>query len=153
MHKQGVVHRDLKMENVMVDIEVNRRGEAELVCKITDFGLATVLKHNETSHDRLGTPMYMAPEIFNGKNYDEKVDTWALGVLAFILLSGGQFPFTGRTTNQLVNSIRRSSPDLSFMERYSEPGKLNDFIMKCLDPNPKTRFNAEQLLQHEWLST
>ena len=85
------------MENVMVDIEVNKHGEAELICKITDFGFATILRHNETTHDRLGTPMYMAPEIINGRNYDEKVDTWALGVLAYCLLSGGQFPFMGNT--------------------------------------------------------
>lgn len=85
------------MENVMVDIEVKRDGSHEIVCKLTDFGFACILEPDQKSAQRLGTPLYMAPEIINGSNYDNKVDTWALGVLTYVLLSGGKHPFGGRT--------------------------------------------------------
>ena len=66
MHKQGVLHRDLKMENVMVDIEVGEDGKSELICKLTDFGFTVTLDKGQKTRQRLGTPLYMAPEIING---------------------------------------------------------------------------------------
>ena len=66
MHKKGVVHRDLKMENVMIDIENDEQGEAEIVCKLADFGFATVLEKGQTTRQKIGTPLYMAPEIVQG---------------------------------------------------------------------------------------
>lgn len=100
MHKKGVVHRDLKMENVMVDIEEDEDGEAEIICKVADFGFATILEKGQTSRHKMGTPLYMAPEIITGRSYDSKVDLWALGVLSYCLLSGGQFPFDDRKSMQ-----------------------------------------------------
>lgn len=88
MHKQGVIHRDLKLENVMVDVEISEDGNAELVCKLTDFGFACVLDNDRKASQKLGTVVYMAPEIFMDEKYDEKVDTWALGVLTYVMLTG-----------------------------------------------------------------
>ena len=106
MHKQGVLHRDLKMENVMVDIEVGEDGKSELICKLTDFGFTVTLDKGQKTRQRLGTPLYMAPEIINGQSYDSRVDTWALGVLSYVLLSDGKFPFNGKTDFHLFNEIR-----------------------------------------------
>ena len=87
MHKQDVVHRDLKLQNVMVDIEVSESGQTELVCKLADFGFACVLEQDHKCSETLGTLMYMAPEIVSrGSTYDNKVDTWALGVVVYIML-------------------------------------------------------------------
>ena len=95
MHKQEIMHRDLKLQNVMVNIEMNN-GVPEMVCKLTDFGFSCVLEQNHMSSLKLGTKLYMAPEIFEDEPYDKKVDTWALGVLTYIMLTSA-YPFTGKT--------------------------------------------------------
>lgn len=99
----------------------------------------------------MGTPFYMAPEIINRQVYDSKVDLWALGVLAYVLLSGGNFPFTGRTDRVLFNQIKSHRVELRYFDKYTNSSVLCDFVMHCLDRDPKTRYSAEQLLQHEWL--
>ena len=109
------MHRDLKLENVMVDVWVRNDGASEIVCKITDFGLATFLEHNHKTNQKMGTPRYMAPEIVNGKMYDLKVDSWAFGVLAYVLLSGGKFPFEGRSMHALNSAIRSARPSYRFL--------------------------------------
>ena len=64
MHKENVIHRDLKLENVMVDIEPNENGKPELVLKVTDFGFSKVLETDAKETNKLGTTLYMAPELF-----------------------------------------------------------------------------------------
>jgi serine/threonine protein kinase len=63
MHKENVVHRDLKMENVMVDIESDGLGHKEIICKLTDFGLSCVLEDGKKANKSVGTPYYQAPEL------------------------------------------------------------------------------------------
>ena len=122
---------------------MNMYGKAEIVCKLTDFGFATTLEHDEKITQRLGTPAYMAPEIIMGKYYDAKVDTWALGVLTYILLSGGTSPWKGRTIKNLQFAIKTKEPDMSVLDRYAESSVLKDFVSCCLDKNPRTRYSAE----------
>jgi serine/threonine protein kinase len=75
IHNNGVIHRDIKIDNVIL-----KHG----VCKITDFGVSSVGKFSQTF---VGTPVYLAPEIMNNRvyndHYDKTVDIWALGVLVF----------------------------------------------------------------------
>ena len=151
MHREGVIHRDLKMENVMVDVMLDCKGENALMCKLTDFGLSAILDGNEYSRGFMGTPMYMAPEIINRKSYTNKVDTWALGVLAYVLLSGGHFPFNGRREVDIYHRITEAKPDLSVLDKYTNSATLKDFISHCLDSNPNTRYSCEELLNHGWL--
>ena len=67
MHKLGVVHRDLKMENIMINFETCKTtGKKEIVAKVTDMGFATILELGQKTRQRLGTPLYMAPEIVKG---------------------------------------------------------------------------------------
>jgi len=84
MHGKGVVHRDLKLENILVDDQMN--------LKVADFGFATFRKvHNLKSYR--GTMTYMAPEIKEGKTYDGmKIDMFSTGVILFIIVQG-IFPF------------------------------------------------------------
>ena len=124
MHKQNYLHRDLKLENVMVDVQKKEDGSNEIVCKLTDFGFAMILEQNQKTKQKLGTPRYMAPELVSGKRYDSKVDLWALGVLAYILLSDGKFPFEGRSIMALNNSIRTARPNYDFLQKYSDPQML-----------------------------
>ena len=90
----NVTHRDLKLENVMVTIEKTPDGSAEMICKVTDFGFATAMDPSGKETLGLGTTPYMAPEIVLRKAYDKSVDIWALGVMAYKILTDS-FPFRG----------------------------------------------------------
>ena len=79
----------------MVALEKSADGSAEIICKVTDFGFATAMDPSGKETLRLGTTPYMAPEIVLGKAYDKSVDIWALGVMAFKILTD-QYPFAGR---------------------------------------------------------
>ena len=89
MHSQNIAHRDLKLENVLID------PKSEQV-KIIDFGFSVHCKNDEGGLQQvLGTPCYMSPEIIDKKTYDPfKVDVWALGVLFYRILVG-TYPFQG----------------------------------------------------------
>lgn len=88
MHKNKIVHRDIKPENILID------SKEDMSIKLTDFGFAEIRKENEKMSLRLGSPIYMAPEVTLGDEYDEKVDVWSAGVVTYILLSGKP-PFVG----------------------------------------------------------
>ena len=85
----------------MVHIEPNEQGKPELILKVTDFGFSKVLETDKKETNKLGTTIYMAPELFQAVEYDHKVDTWALGVMVYIMLSG-KYPFTGKTRMQII---------------------------------------------------
>lgn len=65
MHEANLIHRDIKMENIMVEVTRKEDGSSELVCKLTDFGFACVLDPGSNLSMTLGTPLYMAPELMN----------------------------------------------------------------------------------------
>jgi len=79
-HANDICHRDLKPENVLI--------EADGVVKVIDFGTAMSFNPQKGMHTILGTPYYMAPEIFTQQRYDEKCDVWSLGVILFCMLTG-----------------------------------------------------------------
>ena len=70
MHEKDFIHRDLKMENVMVDKYIKEDGTLGMNCKLVDFGFATTIKDEEKLNLALGTPLYMAPEIVKEQPYD-----------------------------------------------------------------------------------
>jgi len=88
MHKNKIVHREIKPENILID------SKEDMSIKLTDFGFAEIRKENEKMSLKLGSPIYMAPEVTLGDEYDEKVDVWSAGVVTYILLSGKP-PFVG----------------------------------------------------------
>lgn len=88
-HSNGVVHRDIKMENILVDVT----NDGKYLIKLTDFGIACHYKPGTKSlRLRCGSLMNVAPEMLKNKPYDNKVDVWALGVMLHELLST-QLPF------------------------------------------------------------
>ncbi len=101
-HKRGVIHRDIKPGNVMV----NKDG----VVKVVDFGIARVLESTKTQTGTLiGTISYMAPEMFHGEHATERSDIWSFGVLLYELLAYRQ-PFSGQSPAALMQSICLQEP-------------------------------------------
>ena len=86
-----MMHRDLKPENMLVQ---NIADSDRINVKLTDFGFATTWKAGEELDLSLGSPLYMAPELVKEETYDNRVDVWSTGVIAYILLSGIP-PFIG----------------------------------------------------------
>ena len=119
-----------------------------MVCKITDFGFSTIIDKRKKSLS-IGSPMYMAPEVIS-RMYDSKADIWALGVIAYILLTG-KSPFEGKDNDAMFVQIRYGIIDKECLSHYTKEGKyVKDFIIKTLNRNPNARHCAAELLQHKW---
>ena len=119
--------------------------------RITDFGFACFHKPGDGGlHDVLGSPLYMAPEIADEKEYSLKVDLWSVGVITYILLSGRP-PFRGKSKEEIFQNVRTT--DLSFdftaFDKVSDNAK--DFISRALQKDPELRATAEELLAHPWI--
>ncbi len=132
-HERGVVHRDLKPDNVFL---VTRGGKPHFV-KLVDFGIAKLRGATVTSSGRtaagliVGTPEYMAPEQCDDGAIDARTDVYALGVMAYELLAG-RLPFTGKTVTQLLLAhLQQQPPPLSQFAKAIDP-ELERVIMKAL---------------------
>ena len=98
LHKNGIVHRDIKAENIMF----RSSKEEDWEIKVIDFGISAKLNSNFTKmHNIVGSPFSIAPEIFS-EEYDHKCDMWSVGVLTYFLLSG-TVPFTGNSHHEVID--------------------------------------------------
>ena len=91
MHKQGIAHRDLKLENILF----TSKDKNNLDVRVADFGFSSFFDPKEGFTDMMGTPMFMAPEMFKREKYNEKVDIWSIGILTYEFLVGKP-PFESR---------------------------------------------------------
>ncbi|KHJ99595.1 hypothetical protein OESDEN_00429 [Oesophagostomum dentatum] len=98
LHSLHIVHLDIKPENVML----KRRGDSQV--KLIDFGLSRLIPPGHTVKDMVGTPEFVAPEVVNYEPLSPATDMWALGVVTYILLSGGS-PFLGDTRDETFCNI------------------------------------------------
>lgn len=131
-HRNGIVHRDVKPANVLLDW-------AHQTIKLTDFGLAGLSGvHNTGTGIVLGTPAYMAPEQLAGGLPSASTDLYAVGVLLFELLAG-QLPYTGSNMGELLKQVAQlPAPDLRTF-RPDLPMALADLIARLLAKTPLTR--------------
>ena len=98
-HKLGVIHRDIKFQNIMF---TNENDITSL--KLIDFGLSAQIDNKKSMMSKaMGTAVYLAPEVILGE-YDEKVDIWSVGVLIYYMLNGVP-PFQGRNPRELYENI------------------------------------------------
>jgi len=100
------VHRDIKPENVLISQDTE---DGKVCVKLTDFGFATFCNPVEGLQQRLGSPMYMAPEIVKLQPYNCKVDVWSIGVITHVLLTGCP-PFFGKTKESIFDAVCNRQP-------------------------------------------
>lgn len=104
LHEIGIVHRDVKLDNIMMSLPTLETSIDYAIPKIIDFGLATVLMPKETRTEGFGTIAYCSPEILQRKPYTYATDIWSMGVVFYVLLSG-IFPFMAYEKRQVVRNI------------------------------------------------
>ena len=147
LHNEGIVHRDLKVDNVLVSLE-KQVDFSNLTLKIIDLGLSARVKPGKKLTALTGTPLYIAPEVFAGSGYDEKCDIWSIGVMTFVLLCGS-YPFNAKSTSQLKERICKAEYHIPEEVELSE--ECTDFLKRCLTVNPEERASAWELLDHKFV--
>ena len=141
-HSQGLVHRDIKPAN----IHLGKLGVRHDFVKVLDFGLVKSVVKEETDISLAtavgrtpGTPSYMAPEMVLGEGVDARADIYALGCVAYFLLTG-KLVFDAETTFQMIAKHLRNIPvPPSLRGNVEVPQPLENLIMKCLAKNPDDR--------------
>ena len=144
MHSLNLVHRDLKPENILCV----PNGE-ELILKISDFGLATIMPKYLSTNSYCGTPEYAAPELLCHKKYNYKVDCWSLGVILYILLTSYvPYSFNG-SINYLILQIEAQNVEFGDFI-LSEESK--DIVKCLLTKDINERYDTFQILSHPFIT-
>ena len=150
LHEKKILHRDLKLENLMVS-EVEKdlvTGEEYFWIKIIDFGTAKIFQKNKTEKTIIGSSYYIAPEVLK-KKYNEKCDTWSVGVILYMTLAGCA-PFDGEDDHEIIKSIKIGKYNKND-ERFSKHSpEVKDLLNKLLERNIDKRLSAKEALNHPW---
>ncbi|XP_038210606.1 uncharacterized protein LOC119831365 isoform X2 [Zerene cesonia] len=134
LHKRGIVYRDLKLDNILLDFDGHVR--------IADFGMCKLQIYLDKTADTFcGTPDYMAPEIIKGLKYNQTVDWWSFGVLLYEMLIG-QSPFSGCDEDELFWSICNEMPSYP---RFLSTESLS-ILTRLLDKDARTRLGGVECM-------
>ncbi|KAJ7417790.1 hormonally up-regulated neu tumor-associated kinase-like protein [Pitangus sulphuratus] len=146
LHCQGIVHRDLKIENFLLDENNN--------IKIIDFGLSNTAKFEglsqELLHTQCGSPAYAAPELLAHRKYGPKVDVWSIGVSVFAMLTG-TLPFTVEPFNIKQLHQKMLTGEISPIPSDISPGAVH-FMQSLLEPDPARRPGVKEAIKDKWLN-
>ena len=139
IHSHSIVHRDIKLDNILIDLDNN--------IKICDFGVSKIIKKGESMIEQCGTPAYIAPEILLNQGYEGfSVDIWSAGVVLYAML-GGTVPFKGNNINELHDLIIKGE----FKPLKEISPEATHLIKNILEVDPKKRITTKDILVHPWL--
>ena len=140
-HQRGIIHRDLKPENIMLK-EV---GE-EILVKVVDFGLAKLVTNTDASQkltktgEFMGTPQYMAPEIYDGETADHRTDIYALGIILYEMISG-KLPFAGSVQNIISGHLFKDPKPIASINP-DLPQELDQVLALALEKKREQRISS-----------
>uniref|UniRef100_A0AAY4AHE9 non-specific serine/threonine protein kinase n=1 Tax=Denticeps clupeoides TaxID=299321 RepID=A0AAY4AHE9_9TELE len=139
-HNCNIVHRDLKAENLLLDVHMN--------IKIADFGFANFFRHGEPLATWCGSPPYAAPEVFEGQQYEgPQLDIWSMGVVLYVLVCGA-LPFDGPS----LPILRQRVLEGRFRIPYFMTEDCEHLIRRMLVLDPSKRLSLSQIKEHRWMA-
>ena len=150
-HDLGIVHCDIKPSNIMI----GNRGDKDPLIKLTDFGLARVLKDGSAATSTglaIGTLQYMSPEqITRSSNVEVTTDIYSLGIVLYWLLTD-ELPFESENEIELVSQIIERQPAALHLSHFKVPPNLAAILSKCLMKRPVDRYQSVAELRSDLLS-
>ena len=145
VHSFGVIHRDIKPENIMM---FNPTEDSDI--RLVDFGLSKIMGPNEKCTENYGTLNYIAPEVLLDQPYDMSADSWSLGIVVYLLITGC-LPFDDVDQREVIRQIIYDPVPFPkyIWTNYSQEAK--SFVNSLLQRDPSKRMNMMEALEHSWI--
>lgn len=141
IHCQGILHRDIKLDNVLLDQNMN--------LKICDFGISRTVVSGHRMTEQSGTPAFMAPEIVAGEGYEGFAsDVWSLGVVVYSLLTG-TLPFRGNSAKDLNQNILKGA----YNTELNLSPEAKSLLARLLEVSPEKRIKIKEIPIQPWISS
>ena len=141
LRKNNILHRDIKLTNILVDIKKS------LSVKISDFGLAKILRSNEYRTDRVGMVLFSAPEMLLGKRYSYNADIWSAGIVIYYLLFE-KLPFDNELDNEEVVYKNLINKDYKMLSNDLDYRHYKKLLFGCLEWDPEKRLKIETIIMN-----
>ena len=150
LHDHKILHRDIKLENIMISGKEKDQstGEELFWIKIIDFGTAKIFEKNKKEKDVVGSSYYIAPEVLK-QNYNEKCDTWSVGIILYMALVG-KAPFDGKDDDEIIHKIGKANYNNKDSKLLNHSPEVRDLLSKLLEKDINKRFSAKEALEHPW---
>ena len=150
LHSNNIVHRDLKLENILIYEKEKSKttGEDLFNIKIIDFGTARIFDKNKNPQSIVGSSYYIAPEVLRQK-YNKECDLWSVGVILYMFIVG-HAPFDGCDDEEITTNIQRGVYRKNDRRWIKASKEVKDLIQKLLTYRPSQRLSAIQALNHPW---
>ncbi|XP_065179616.1 serine/threonine-protein kinase ULK1-like [Sycon ciliatum] len=151
LHHKDIIHRDLKPANVLLHVPsgaaIHSAPPTSIVVKLADFGFARIVAADELAKTNCGTPLYMAPEILLGEQYDGRCDIWSMGVMIYECFCGSM-PFIAHSIEQLRQKYRKGAHNPRIPKEMS--GALSDLVTASLCASHQ-RISFSHFFSHRFL--